>query len=199
MWCLDKNKFGIVPIFLYLCGMWKIIRTYKSDFNGNKRLVADVMCDCGKVETRRFDHVKSGRTKYCKSCSAKLTAKNHPPPINYKGVGDLSGILYSHYKRNAEKRGIAFNVSKEYLWDLLVGQDFKCRFTGVDIKLSSHSHNTAPDWRNITASPDRIDSSIGYVVGNIQWVEKDINKLKRDLPDDKFIAMCKSVYLNSKS
>jgi len=41
-----------------------------------------------------------------------------------------------------------------------------------------------------TASVDRIDSSIGYVMGNIQWVHKDINKMKSDFSQELFIAWC---------
>ena len=37
-----------------------------------------------------------------------------------------------------------------------------------------------------TASLDRIDSTKGYVRGNIQWVHKDINWFKRDYPKISF-------------
>ena len=44
-----------------------------------------------------------------------------------------------------------------------------------------------------TASLDRIDSSKGYVKGNVQWVHKDINKMKTDFEQSIFIKLCKSV------
>ena len=44
-----------------------------------------------------------------------------------------------------------------------------------------------------TASLDRIDSSKGYIEGNIQWVHKDINRMKGDSSDNDFIKLCKII------
>ena len=49
---------------------------------------------------------------------------------------------------------------------------------------------------NNTASLDRINSNIGYVVNNIQWVYKDINYMKFKLSNDKFIYYCKLIANN---
>lgn len=40
---------------------------------------------------------------------------------------------------------------------------------------------------------DRIDSAKGYVKGNIQWIDKDINRIKLNLTDTEFIEWCKIV------
>ena len=42
---------------------------------------------------------------------------------------------------------------------------------------------------NGTASLDRIDSSKGYVPGNIQCVHKDINALKTDFSEERFLEL----------
>ena len=47
--------------------------------------------------------------------------------------------------------------------------------------------------RDGTASLDRIDSSRGYVIDNIQWVHKDINWLKNDWSQKEFIELCSRV------
>jgi hypothetical protein len=47
-----------------------------------------------------------------------------------------------------------------------------------------------------TASLDRIDSSKGYFKGNVQWIHKDLNVMKMDLTEEKFIDYCKLVYEN---
>lgn len=44
-----------------------------------------------------------------------------------------------------------------------------------------------------TASLDRIDSTRGYVVGNLQWIHKDLNLMKNTLPTSLFIEWCKKV------
>lgn len=43
------------------------------------------------------------------------------------------------------------------------------------------------------ASIDRIDSNLGYVRNNIQWVLKDINKMKNDFDQSHFIELCSKV------
>lgn len=42
----------------------------------------------------------------------------------------------------------------------------------------------------ITASIDRIDNSKGYVEGNVQWVHKEINKMKFTKSDIDFVHFC---------
>ena len=44
-----------------------------------------------------------------------------------------------------------------------------------------------------TASLDRIDSSKGYTKSNIQWVHKDINKMKSDFSMLRFLELCYAV------
>jgi hypothetical protein len=44
-----------------------------------------------------------------------------------------------------------------------------------------------------TASLDRIDSSLGYVRGNVQWLHKDVNWMKNTLDQDRFIELCKAI------
>lgn len=41
-----------------------------------------------------------------------------------------------------------------------------------------------------TASLDRIDSSKGYIEGNVQWLHKDINRLKINYSDEDLIQIC---------
>ena len=46
----------------------------------------------------------------------------------------------------------------------------------------------------MTASLDRIDSKKGYIEGNIQWVHKDINRMKWAFNEDYFIKLCNNIY-----
>lgn len=47
-----------------------------------------------------------------------------------------------------------------------------------------------------TASLDRIDSSSGYGLENIQWLHKDINIMKNVHSQDYFLSLCKKVAAN---
>ena len=44
-----------------------------------------------------------------------------------------------------------------------------------------------------TASLDRIDSSKGYTIDNVQWVHKKVNMMKKDMSDSEFIAWCNEI------
>lgn len=107
-------------------------------------------------------------------------------------MGDISGTYLYRLKRNAELRDLEFTVTLEHLWELLQKQEFKCALTGLPISVSFKS--TA----KYTASVDRIDSAKGYVECNVQWVHKDVNKMKLDLSESRFFELCRLVVENGK-
>ena len=154
--------------------------TVLEEVKHNNRLMFRVQCDCGKIEIKRKDWVKSGRTTSCKSCASKRTAMKYPPPINRKGCQGLSGTHFISIESGACKRNLAFEVSAEFLWNLFEQQKGKCALTGVDIVLVNKIKNNNVDWEAITASLDRKDSSKGYTEDNVQWVHKTINRLKNN-------------------
>jgi len=48
-----------------------------------------------------------------------------------------------------------------------------------------------------TASLDRIDSSKGYIEGNVQWVHRKINMMKQSYTQEEFIELCQAVVRNN--
>lgn len=139
-----------------------------------------VKCDCGCENEVRASHLISGRSKSCKSCASKRTAKHHPPPVVFKGVGGLSKTHYSGIRLGAERRGIDFNVSIEFLWNLFIKQNGLCALSSVPIVLLPLIKNSNVDWDVITASLDRIDNSRGYEEDNVWWVHKEANRIKNN-------------------
>ena len=73
-----------------------------------------------------------------------------------------------------------------------MAQRFRCSLSGLPIRLPTDTYDKAS-----TASLDRIDSSKGYIPGNVQWVHKKINMMKNRLPDSEFIALCAAVVKHS--
>ena len=45
---------------------------------------------------------------------------------------------------------------------------------------------------------DRIDSTKGYVEGNLQWVHKVVNKIKWDLDQEVFLSWCQRISHHTK-
>lgn len=137
-------------------------------------------CECGKQEIKRKDWVHSGRTTSCKSCSAKRTAKKFPMPVRKTGYGELSGTHFLSIKNNALRRNLAFDLTPQILWKLYEKQKGLCALTGIPITLNRSIKNNNVNWDVVTASVDRIDSFKGYTIDNVQWVHKEINRLKNN-------------------
>jgi len=84
-------------------------------------------------------------------------------------------------------KGFDINLTIDYAWNLLVKQEFKCSLSGKDIKLM---RNMKIDYEQQTASLDRIDSTKGYIEGNVWWVHKDVNLMKNILSEEYFVEIC---------
>lgn len=172
---------------------WTIIGEVLED----KRLWCLVRCKCGYEGKRRLAHLESGRTKRCKSCSAKQTHAEYPHPRfgprSHEGEGDLGRTYWCTLQGGAKARGIDFEITLGYAWSLFNG---KCALSGVPITLSSTVKNNSPDYAAFTASLDRKDSSLGYIEGNIQWVHRTVNRMKGELLDDALKWWCSKIVEN---
>ena len=94
--------------------------------------------------------------------------------------------------KHAEARDLPFEISNQDAWDQFLKQNSKCALTGLALSMND-GRNPVTDSIIRNASLDRIDSSKGYTRDNIQWVHKDINKMKMDFPEDRFRELCRLV------
>lgn len=110
---------------------------------------------------------------------------------NWKGYKEIAGTNWTYYKKGALRRGFKFDITIEYAWDLFLEQDRKCALSGQDIGFNIKTGSLSKyGYQKNTASLDRIDSKKGYVRGNVQWLHKDLNKLKSNLDEKEFIKLC---------
>lgn len=119
-----------------------------------------------------------------KSFSIKVYGSNHH---QWNGVGEISGNTWNSIVRGAKTRKIEFSVTKEYIWNLFLNQERKCALSGEVIYFGSTNKSSS------TASLDRIDSSKGYIEGNVQWLHKDVNIMKNRFSQDRFLQLCSSI------
>jgi hypothetical protein len=107
---------------------------------------------------------------------------------------NISLTQYNKIQRQAELRGIEFDVTPEYLESIFTGY---CYFSGIELKIGTYVNNK--DVRDLgNASLDRIDSNIGYIEGNVAWVYKPINIMKQTLSSAEFIILCKKIAEHNK-
>jgi hypothetical protein len=150
----------------------------------SRRTLWACKCDCGKeFKSTIYDFIR-GHKKSC-GCYLYATGANSP---QWRGFGDISKNDWTGLKRGAKDRNLIFNISIEYAWELFKQQNNKCSLSDILLEFSTVSKE-----HEQTASLDRIDSSQGYIRGNVQWVHKHINVMKQDMSDDTFIWWCKKV------
>lgn len=163
----------------------------EKDKNGyNTRYICK--CDCGNTHSVSKSHLRSGRITHC-GCVRTLGSKHH----QWTGTGEISsGFWYDHIVRSANgsklnnrtRKSKKLTITIEYAWDLFLSQARRCALSGLELTFPKVSKD-----KNWTASLDRIDSSKGYIEGNVQWVHKDINIMKNKFNQDHFIKLCNNV------
>lgn len=166
-----------------------------------------VKCDnpsCGRVfykdgsEVRR--NAKKGSGNYCQlSCSSKANHKqlDSGNPKYLKGVSkaDKYTGLREHFRR-AKYRNQEFDLTLDDLLEQWNKQEGLCAYTGVKLV---HPIRKTDESLVYLASLDRIDSSIGYVVGNIQFISAAANMAKNKMSHEQMIEFCKVISENWKN
>lgn len=110
-----------------------------------------------------------------------------------RGYGDIvPGYFYSGTKKRAMNRGIDWELSYQFLCSLYKEQNGLCALTGRKIEFSKNKKEYIK-YRTTTASIDRRNSDMGYTEDNVQWIHKNINKLKSNLSQEEFFNLCQEV------
>mgnify|MGYP000843957546 FL=1 len=159
-------------------GKWTVL----ADAEGKRHRMIKCRCECGNVRVVCRDNVVSGKSTGCRACSGRA-GKNNP---RWSGYGDIPGNLWGILQKSAAARDIEVLVSIADLQELWEAQDGKCALTGLPLVLASKTNG-------LTASVDRIDSDVGYVRGNIQFVHKNVNLMKNRFDQTYFIEICRLV------
>lgn len=168
------NKLTVVGVARYTRG-----KTKKSCY----KLV--VQCSCESTQFTIFVHAL-GKTQSC-GCSTNYESRIGERNYKFRGYREIRGRYWAQVQHGAQTRGLEFSISLECIWDIFEQQNRRCALSGVLI-----SFGPGPQ----TASLDRIDPSLGYISGNVQWVHKKINIIKMDLSVSDFVEWCRLVSTN---
>lgn len=176
--CVSEENFKLQLPIGGKFGDW-IVVDHQFIRQKNKTLV-NVRCMCGDSKSVASWTLLAGTSRSCTKCAYKKA---------FKGYEQLSITYYNQIERAAKRRNHAFCLTIANMWDQYQKQMGKCVFTGLDLTLTNSNN-----FNLQTASLDRIDSSKGYTPDNIQWIHKDANKMKMDLPEQDFFRMIKEIY-----
>ena len=177
------NKIGL---------QFSIHRSFDSARNNlipfNKKLCLRELRDYGIQwwkETGRTQELNKGSTKSCGCYHKQICGR-------FDGYEDISKKYWSNViYHSSHKRNLAFDITIEYAWDIFERQNRLCVYSGIPL-IFVRNYGKNSDIQ--TASLDRIDSSKGYVEGNVQWVHKTINQMKSDMTEDYFLYIVDSIY-----
>lgn len=165
----------------------------KRKFNsGSTRAIWRVLClGCNEEKTTDL-HSAMRQRAGCPKCRGKAHSAQASP--HWRGGKHVPAYFVAKAKQGCTTRArrIEWNLDYNYLDQLWESQQGKCAYTGWIIDFGTCSQEQ-------TASLDRIDSSLGYVPGNVQFVHKDINTMKWSLPEQRFLSLCEAVVNNAKS
>ncbi len=145
-------------------------------------------CTCGKITIADARKIMSGQTKSCGCLRINnISGSNHPFWCGYE---EITGTHWASIKNGATSRNLEFAITVEYAWELFLKQSRKCRLSGIDLIMPVFGRRKN---RKNQASLDRIDSSKGYVEGNVQWVSFVLNVMKLNHTQTDFLMYCKMV------
>lgn len=191
---MDYNKaMGIaVDLVGRKVGLLTVLKFCGSKFTSGKlRRYYLATCKCGNEKVVSANALQRG---LCKSCGCLRKRKGCDNP-KWTGYGEISGNNWDYiitrcnrtWGGKKRKSKIPLKITIKDAWQLFLAQDRKCALTGLDLIFGEDR----------TASLDRIDSKKGYILGNLQWVHKDINRMKQCFSQDVFIQYCKMVALHN--
>jgi hypothetical protein len=158
--------------------------------NSKGRAAWECTCKCGNKVVRREDYLLSGRAVSC-GCTNAGQWKTGSECRHWNGCGEISGQFWCCIKKSAQKRDIEFNISIEEAWQKFLEQDKKCALTNLPLQF--YGLRDRERGFQQTASLDRINALHGYVINNVQWVHKDVNMMKKEYSQERFIEICRLV------
>ena len=170
--------------------------------SGGRRTFYECKLSDGTIENRRIEYIiaKLIGAKYLEK---RTNNRNTTDILFYDSFGNVfrqsrfdqleNSAGFRRFNNVTSKNAISFTIKPKDLEKQLKKQNYKCRFTGLPLSFASHKNPGS-----VKASIDRIDSSKGYIKGNIQWVAAITNLMKQSLSDAEFISWCKLISQHNK-
>lgn len=167
--------------------------------NKYERTLNDKKCSvCNEIKppSEYHSHTSStdGLQGRCKSCSFIAQQKSKEKTGVYGFLKDRIRNAKANAQRKSTKRpSIEFNIDFDHIKKLYEAQNGLCAVSGIEMTYISYNTNDFRIKNPHNISLDRIDSSKGYVPGNVQLVCCIINYMKWDTDMDVFLDACKRV------
>lgn len=171
-----------------IIGNWEVLSEETKGLSSSNKSYGQ-FCKCTRCGYEAWVDLVKAKNKISNKCQKCKSSKllNDDGTINYNYV--IKEYYFNqHIKKNLERRSkvntLEFNLTPEYLLELFEKQNRKCAISEINLDIRVIKSD------DLLLSLDRIDSNIGYIEGNVQWVHKDINMMKQSYSLDYFKKMC---------
>ena len=173
-------------------GRLTVVRMYRKEERQWKKQKATVIywwcrCVCGnEKEISASGLLKKSGIRSC-GCALKEWKKTLESRSLLFKEGTAYRKVLAQYKHDAKRRGLSWELSEEEFKHLTT---MPCHFTG---KFPSVTMEAASGETYTYNGVDRLNSKEGYTVNNCVPCCTEVNFMKRNLPYEKFIELCKII------
>lgn len=157
----------------------------KSNFiNNTIQMVSshEAKCTVCKIvkNIKKFPTIHKNSKYECKSSFCMDCKKNKYYELLNSDIKKYLTYRYRSLKRSAKERNILFSISLNEFMKQFFSQNGKCFYTDLEMVCKIGYD----DLKRNVLSIDRVDTSIGYVAGNVVFTTYRINSIKNDLSLD---------------
>lgn len=144
---------------------------------------------CGNIFKSRSHNIKNRIG--CISCTASLKSARRHSKIDHYGYINR---LFRDYKKGAIRRNLDFELNFDDFYKLLIGDCHYCQSKPIEHKGGKpYMVKTLPPLKR--NGVDRLDSSIGYVEGNVVSCCTKCNYAKHEMTVEEFKRWIEKLYL----
>jgi len=169
--------------------------------------IKKLYCECTNCGEKDKNNFYKKNNSLCKKCIGESQSnkyinlsedkKNEKIEKQKKWIiNNLIKVRVHGAKNRAKRKNIDFDIDEKYIENLLIEQDYKCRYSGVQLELTIGSENSHINPNTI--SIDRINPKFGYIKGNINLVTAFVNSMKNDSQEDDFLMFINLICENFK-
>jgi hypothetical protein len=160
------------------CGLEKPLAQFNKD--RTKRLGVSSQCKpCASQTASEY------YTKNSEKIRSRITSYSHSyvPKYYRDRLSRLKNLLTKARLRT--KKDFDPSLTPKDLDELWIDQEGQCALSGLPLSIEAN--------QSTTVSLDRIDSTKGYMRGNLQLVTAVVNRMKQEFSQEDFLQMCETI------
>lgn len=162
------------------------------------------------VHQYKYCNIKKNMKPFCGRRCQTIYRNKHMAPESWKKLFDIksragnrkdtfSSFKYfiTKCKERKKHKGYEYNIDLQYLKELWNNQKGTCPYTGFKMVLPETTKSRSQTHSLKKASLDRIDSTKGYIKGNVEFVCLLINMAKNNATKEEVLRFIEELKIGS--